>query len=137
MDLLGARLRHLRRGSAVPETEDPVEEIERYLSEDWPAIRPLLIVLDAVDGGLDVRFPANPGLGVKVLVSTRRLESLQDSGWQRVDQSFDDDGGNTVQTAAASLLVGQLNAKDSRIVMIQGDNTGTIHMGDEVSGSLG
>jgi hypothetical protein len=146
--LLEARLRHLRHAfggeSVAGETGQRVAEIEHYLCEDWLPGRPLLVVVDAADeaenwtGGHELHFPAHPGLGVKVLLSTRRPESLEDSGWQRLDQLFDadevrrPDARTTVQTGGPSLLVGQLNAKDSRVVLIQGDNTATIHMGDEV-----
>jgi hypothetical protein len=85
-----------------------------------------------------LRFPTHHGLGLNVLLSTRQAETLEDSGWQRLDHLFDGDGvrrpgaGTTVQPGGPSVLVGQLNAKGGRVVLIQGDNSATIHMGDEV-----
>ena len=88
---LWGRLRYLRSGGAdgaAPNTSDEWQsEIEACLYEDHPADRPLVVVLDGVDEatgwecGVDLRFPAQLGRGVKVLVSARPLAGRNAAGW--------------------------------------------------------
>jgi hypothetical protein len=103
VSLLGARLRHLHDPKADPPHtgEDWLTEIGNYLREDRPAGSPLLIVLDGADEatdwivGRDLRFPPEPGRGIKVLVSARPLTDCDAAGWmrrlewQRVGMSID------------------------------------------------
>jgi hypothetical protein len=91
VSLLGARLRHLHHARAdLPyNTEGWLAEIDRYLREDRPDGPPLLIVLDGADEaadwmvGRDLRFPPEPGSGIKVLVSARSLADCDVAGWVR------------------------------------------------------
>jgi len=91
MSLLGARLRHLHGAKAdLPrDAEGWLAEIEIYLREDRPVGPPLLIVLDGADEaadwmmGQDLRFPPEPGSGIKVLVSARLLADCDAAGWLR------------------------------------------------------
>ena len=93
--LLGGRLRYLHGEQAADlprDAEGWLAEIEIYLREDHPVDRPLLIVLDGADEaagwmvGRDLRFPAEPGRGIKVLVSARELADCDATGWlQRLE----------------------------------------------------
>ena len=97
--ILGSRLRHLHGVVAdIPRDPDAwLSEIVTYLRDDRPDGRPLLIVLDGVDEatdwicGRDVRFPPQPGRGVKVLASARTLADCDLRGWMR-RLEWDDQG---------------------------------------------
>ncbi len=91
--LLGARLAYLDGLAIDTRTIDPdgwLAEIERIIRTDRPDTAvPLLVVLDGADEaigweiGRDLLFPAQPGRGVKVLVSTRTLAHRDGAGWLR------------------------------------------------------
>lgn len=90
LGLLGARLRHLRQVDAGAPSNDVgvwTAEVDQALREDRRAGRTPLIVLDGTDEaidwavGRDLRFPSEPGQGVKVLVSTRILVDRDTNGW--------------------------------------------------------
>ncbi len=91
VSLLGARIRHLHgvRANLPHDAEAWLAEIDMYLREDRPVGPPLLIVLDGADEaadwmvGRDLRFPPEPGRGIKVLVSARSLADCDEAGWVR------------------------------------------------------
>jgi transcriptional regulator with XRE-family HTH domain len=139
--LLGARLRYLRKsGDLPPDTvSDSLaewsQEIAHAFGQAWTADRPLVIVLDGMDEADgwtcgqrgDLQLPSDPGQWIKVLVSTRSAGSLDATGWRRVDQL---QPTQPADPKASAVLVGELNAESSRVVIIGGDASGTIFMGD-------
>lgn len=89
--IIGSRLRFVH-GVVGDQPHDPdlwLPEIDAYLRQDRPPSKPLVMVLDGVDEaadwicGQDIRFPPQPGNGVKVLVSARELVDCDVNGWIR------------------------------------------------------
>jgi hypothetical protein len=83
--LLRARLGQLLEvpgeGGPPADPDLSADDIQMYLREDQDPGRPLVVVLDGVDeavgwaAGQELRFPIQPGSGVKVVVSARGLGS--------------------------------------------------------------
>jgi hypothetical protein len=90
-EILGHRLRFLRANYSPtpPDAEGWAGYIEGNLMAPGDD-KPLLVLLDGIDEaagwtcGVDLRFPPQPGQGVKVLVTARLLSDRDESGWLRL-----------------------------------------------------